>query len=47
MFTQWVRLINFIADKMLTEPKEIESFYDNLPSGALDAVEKRDKSANK
>lgn len=40
-------LINFIADKMITEPKEIESFYDNLPSGALDAVEKRDQSANK
>ena len=40
-------LINFIADKMITEPKEIESFYDQLPSGALDAVEKRDKPANK
>ncbi|WP_198002603.1 DUF4145 domain-containing protein [Chlorobaculum parvum] len=40
-------LINFIADKMITEPKEIESFYDDLPSGALDAVEKRDNSANK
>lgn len=40
-------LINFIADKMITEPKEIESFYDNLPSGAIDAVEKRDQSANK
>lgn len=39
-------LINFIADKMITEPKEIESFYDDLPSGALEAVEKRDKSAN-
>ncbi len=40
-------LINFIADKMITEPKEIESFYGTLPSGALEAVEKRDESANK
>jgi len=39
-------LINFIADKMITEPKEIESFYEKLPSGALNAVEKRDESAN-
>ncbi|BFT94233.1 MAG: hypothetical protein MNSN_00850 [Minisyncoccus archaeiphilus] len=35
-------LINFIAEKMITEPKEIDSFYDNLPEGAIDAVEKRD-----
>lgn len=40
-------LINFIADKMITEPKEIENFYDKLPSGALEAVEKRDKTAKK
>jgi hypothetical protein len=40
-------LINFIANKMITEPKEIESFYDELPSGALEAIEKRDKSATK
>ena len=36
-------LINFIADKMITEPKEIESFYGTLPSGALEAVEKRER----
>lgn len=36
-------LINFIADKMITEPKEIESFYHQLPAGALEAVDKRDK----
>ncbi len=40
-------LINFIADKMITEPKEIESFYGTLPSGSLEAVEKRDKFASK
>lgn len=35
-------LINFIAEKMITEPKEIDSFYDDLPEGATDAVEQRD-----
>lgn len=35
-------LINFIAEKMISEPKEIESFYDNLPENAKDAVKKRD-----
>ena len=36
-------LINFIANKMITEPKQIESFYDGLPSAAIQAVEARDK----
>lgn len=40
-------LINFIANKMITEPKEIESFYGTLPTGAIEAVEKRDESANR
>lgn len=35
-------LINFIAEKMITEPKEICSFYDDLPVDAKQAVEKRD-----
>lgn len=35
-------LLNFIANKMITEPREIESFYSALPEGALDAVKKRD-----
>lgn len=35
-------LINFIADKMITEPKEIEEFYDGLPVNSLEAVNKRD-----
>ena len=35
-------LINFIAEKMITEPNEINSFYDGLPDGAKDAVDKRD-----
>ena len=35
-------LLNFIANKMITEPREIENFYSALPEGALDAVKKRD-----
>lgn len=36
-------LINFIADKMMTEPKKVESFYDNLPENKRKQVEVRDK----
>lgn len=37
-------LLNFIAEKMITEPKEIGAFYDDLPDGAKKAVQKRDTS---
>lgn len=36
-------LINFVAEKMLTEPKEISGFYDSLPENSKKAVENRDK----
>lgn len=36
------KLINFICDKMITEPKEIKSFYSSLPEKSLKAIEKRD-----
>jgi hypothetical protein len=39
-------LINFIADKMISEPKEIEKFYVDLPADALKAIEQRDKKVN-
>jgi hypothetical protein len=29
---------------MITEPKEIEGFYSQLPPNALQAIEKRDKA---
>ena len=35
-------LLNFIANKMITEPREIESFYKGLPEGAREAVQRRD-----
>lgn len=37
------KLINFIAEKMITEPNEIGSFYDGLPDNAKEAVKKRDE----
>jgi hypothetical protein len=39
-------LINFIAEKMITEPKEIESFYKGLPEKSIEAIDKRDKKTN-
>ena len=36
-------LINFIAEKMLTEPKEIEGFYEELPDGAKNQIKGRDE----
>ena len=35
-------LLNFVANKMLTEPKEIESFYGELPEDKRNAVNHRD-----
>lgn len=36
-------LLNFISEKMITEPKEISDFYDDLPEDSKKAVEERDK----
>ena len=37
------KIINIIAKDMITHPKEIEEIYDDLlPSGALEAIERRD-----
>lgn len=35
-------LVNFIAEKMITEPKEIAALYKRLPKGARDQITKRD-----
>jgi len=35
-------LINFIAEKMITEPKEITGFYEELPNSAKEQIKKRD-----
>ena len=36
-------LVNIIAEKMISEPKEIDSLYENLPDKAKETVTKRDK----
>lgn len=38
------RLINFIANKMITEPREIDEIYDGLPADKLAGIAKRDSS---
>ncbi|MBL6936207.1 MAG: DUF4145 domain-containing protein [Alphaproteobacteria bacterium] len=35
-------LVNFIAEKMISEPKEIDAIYNSLPSEKLNAIAKRD-----
>ena len=39
-------LLNFIAEKMITELKEIDNFYNNLPESDKNAIEKRDGEVN-
>lgn len=38
------KLVNFIATKMISEPKEIDSIYNGLPEGKLKGIENRDKN---
>jgi hypothetical protein len=40
--TQLFKLVNFIATKLITEPKEIEDLYRSLPQSKLDGINKRD-----
>ena len=37
------KLINFIAEKMITEPKEIEEIYDKIPESGKEQIKKRDE----
>lgn len=37
-----LKLINIIADSLITQPKQIDEMYNNLPTGAINAIEKRD-----
>ena len=39
------RLLNFIAEKMLSEPKYIKEIHKGLPEGALEGIENRDKKS--
>lgn len=40
--TKLFELINFIADAMITKPKEIDKLFDDLPDGKKVAIQKRD-----
>ena len=35
-------LLNFISEKMITELKEVDNFYNNLPENSREAIDKRD-----
>ena len=41
-----IPFIIFFRMKMITEPKEIEGFYDELPDNAKDQIEERDADEN-
>jgi len=43
---QLFKLVNFIAEKMITEPKEIEVIYGKIPEGKKQQIEKRDGNSN-
>lgn len=40
---QLFKLVNFIATKMITEPKEIDEIYNALPEKKLNGIKERDK----
>ncbi|SCX27221.1 DUF4145 domain-containing protein [Agrobacterium rosae] len=40
------RLLNLISEKMISEPKHVDEVYASLPSGALAAIDKRDKTSS-
>lgn len=40
--TKLFELVNIIANKMITEPNDIDSLFDGLPENKKDAIEKRD-----
>lgn len=41
--TMLMRLLNIIVERMITEPKEIDSLYQGLPKSVKESIEKRDK----
>lgn len=40
---QLFKLVNFIAEKMITEPKEIETIYGKIPENKKQQINERDK----
>jgi len=44
---QLFKLVNFIAEKMITEPKEIEEIYNKIPDSKKQQIEKRNEEVKK
>ena len=42
--SQLFGLVNFIAEKMITEPRRIEQLYNRLPENSLQAIKNRDRN---
>src|SRR5258706_7984175 len=40
-------IINFIVNQMITQPQEIAKIYNNLPEGAIKAIERRSQENSK
>ncbi len=38
-----MKLINIITERMICEPKEIDSMFDQLPESAKESIKRRDK----
>lgn len=38
-----MRLLNIITERMISEPREIESLYEGLPESVKNSINKRDK----
>jgi hypothetical protein len=43
---QLAGLVNFIAEAMITQPKEIDKLYDSLPESKREAIDRRDGTAS-
>ena len=44
---QLFKLVNFIVEKMITEPKEIEEIYNKIPESKKQQIEKRNEEIKK
>lgn len=42
--TALFKLVNFIAEKMITEPKQIDEIYNKIPESKKEAISKRDQT---
>lgn len=38
-----MKLLNIITERLITEPKEIDTIFSALPQSAKESIEKRDK----